>query len=76
VARAARTATGKLCGSRSSICRGQSELLVLHDPVIELESAGPEQQAAPPPLRDEAAPAVRIGQQEKTGDHRDEPQDS
>jgi hypothetical protein len=51
----------------------QSEQLVLHDPVVELESAGPEQQAAPPPFRDEAAPAVRIGKQEKTGDHRDEP---
>ena len=51
----------------------QSEQLVLHDPVVELESADPEQQAARPPFRDEAAPAVRIGQQEKTGDHRDEP---
>ena len=51
----------------------QSEQLVLHDPVIELESAGLEQQGAPPPFRDEAAPAVRIGQQEKTGDHRGEP---
>jgi hypothetical protein len=40
----------------------QSEQLVLHDPVVELESAGAKQQAAPPPFWDEAAPGWRASE--------------
>jgi hypothetical protein len=40
----------------------QSEQLVLHDPVVELESAGAQPQAAPPPFWDEAAPGWRASE--------------